>query len=155
MMGVEIAVGYVFAWLVRKVKRVADRADEEVDYTLDAAMGHLHDLVRRKLGEDPALRKLTEEAEAGQEEPSDRTRQRVQLALEDAAERDSGFAEALERAVGRLQTLSRTASGVSAGDSGQAIGGNVEIRADRGSAAAWSMGDVTVGNPPLPGPIQG
>jgi hypothetical protein len=153
--GVEIAVGYVFAWAVRKVRRVAGRADEEVDRAVDAAMDELHGLVSRTLGEDAALRKLAEEADAGQAEPSERTRQRVQLALEDAAEHDPGFAEALERAVGRLQALSRTAGGVSAGDGGQAIGGSVDIRADHASAAAWSMGDVTVGNPPLPGPTQG
>ncbi|MFK4156469.1 hypothetical protein ACI2LV_31425 [Streptomyces fungicidicus] len=45
--------------------------------------------------------------------------------------------------------------GVSAGQEGQAVGGNVDIRADRGSVAAWSMGDVTLGNPPQPGPSQG
>ncbi|MDH6130090.1 hypothetical protein [Kitasatospora sp. GP82] len=155
MTGMEFAVGYLFAWAVRKAKRVAGRADEEVDRTLDAAMDELHDLVSRKLGEDTALQRLADEAEAGQEEPSGRTRQRVQLALEDAAEHDQGFAEALDRALGRLQFLSRTGSGVSAGDSGQAIGGNVEIRADHASAAAWNMENVTVGNPPQPGPTQG
>ncbi|MFE4256127.1 hypothetical protein ACFRU3_43220 [Streptomyces sp. NPDC056910] len=44
---------------------------------------------------------------------------------------------------------------VSAGHSGQAVGGNVDIRADHNSAAAWNMGDVTLGNPPPPGPLQG
>ena len=77
----EIAVGYVFAWAVRKAKRVAGRADAEVDRTLDAGIDRLHDLVSRQLGEDPALKKLAEEAEAGQDKPSDRTRRRVQDAL--------------------------------------------------------------------------
>lgn len=115
MTGTEIAVGYLFAWAVRKAKRVAGRADAEVDRTLDAAMDRLHDLVSRKLGEDPALRRLAEEAAAGQEKPTDRTRQRVQLALEEAAEQDSGFAEglnALARAVEELQALPRSAGGV-------------------------------------------
>jgi len=67
MTGIEIAVGYVFAWLVRKANRVAGRADAEVDRTLDAAMSKLHDVVSTKLGEDPALKKLAEEAEAGQD----------------------------------------------------------------------------------------
>ncbi|GGN64761.1 hypothetical protein GCM10011579_034570 [Streptomyces albiflavescens] len=40
-------------------------------------------------------------------------------------------------------------------DGGQAIGGNVEIRADRGSVAAWQVGDVTLGTPPPPGSQQG
>ncbi|MEV7603544.1 hypothetical protein AB0O91_39865 [Kitasatospora sp. NPDC089797] len=152
----EIAVGYVFAWAVRKARRVAGRADTEVDRTLDAGMDRLHDLVGRKLGEDPALRKLAEEAEAGLAEPSERTRRRVQDSLEEAVEQDPGFAQALEHAVEELRAASRAAAGggVSAGDEGVAVGGNVDIRADHGSAAAWTMGDVTLGNPPQPGPRQ-
>ncbi|WP_079109991.1 hypothetical protein [Streptomyces roseifaciens] len=45
--------------------------------------------------------------------------------------------------------------GVSAEASGLAVGGNVNLRADHGSAAALRMGDVTLGNPPQPGPFQG
>jgi hypothetical protein len=45
--------------------------------------------------------------------------------------------------------------GVSAGQGGQAVGGNVDIRADHTSAAAWNMGSVTLGNPPQPGSPQG
>ncbi|MEU9319645.1 hypothetical protein [Streptomyces sp. NPDC048295] len=43
---------------------------------------------------------------------------------------------------------------VSAGDGGQAVGGNVSIRADHG-VAALRMGDVTVGTPSSPDPDQG
>lgn len=46
-------------------------------------------------------------------------------------------------------------SGVSAEDEGIAIGGDADIKADRGSAAAVRMGDVAIGNPPPPGPNQG
>ncbi|MFF4922523.1 hypothetical protein ACFY4B_18250 [Kitasatospora sp. NPDC001261] len=155
MTGIEIAVGYVFAWAVRKAKRVAGRADGEVDRTLDTAMDRLHDLVGRKLGEDSALRKLAEEAAAGQDEPSDRTRRRVHDALDEAVEEDPGFAAALDSAVKELQSLSRTVGGVAAGDGGVSVGGNVDIRADRGSAAAWTMGNVTLGNPPQPGTPAG
>ncbi|MFJ9695579.1 hypothetical protein [Kitasatospora sp. NPDC101183] len=151
MVGIEIAVGYVFAWAVRKAKRVAGRADGEVDRALDAGMDRLHELVGRKLGEDPALRRLDEEAAAGQEQPSERTRRRVQDALEEAVEQDAGFAEALDRAVKELQAASRATGGAGGG---VAVGGNVEIRADHGSAAAWQMGDVNLGNPPHPGPHQ-
>ncbi|MFF2809941.1 hypothetical protein ACFVT2_22775 [Streptomyces sp. NPDC058000] len=45
--------------------------------------------------------------------------------------------------------------GASAGDGGQAVAGDVRIQADHGSAAAWTMGNVTLGNPPQPGPHQG
>lgn len=154
MTGIELAVGYAFAWAVRKAKRVAGRADAEVDRSLDAGMDRLHELISRKLGEDPALVKLAEEAEAGQDAPSDRTRRRVHDALEEAAEQDSEFHEALERAVEELEGLSQQAGGVSAGDGGVAVGGSVGIRAEGGSAAAWTMGNVALGNPPQPGPFE-
>ncbi|MFF2009260.1 hypothetical protein ACFVWY_09325 [Streptomyces sp. NPDC058195] len=44
--------------------------------------------------------------------------------------------------------------GVSAGRSGLAVGGNVNVRADHGSAAAVTMGNVTLGSPSQPGPHQ-
>ncbi|MBC3840853.1 chromosome partitioning protein [Streptacidiphilus sp. 4-A2] len=116
----------MFAWLVRKAKRVAGRADGEVDRTLDEAMDRLHDLVSEKLGEDPALHRLADEAGAGQEQPGDRTRQRVRLALEDAAEQDPGFREALERAVEQVRFLDRAApamGGVTAGTVGRRSAG--------------------------------
>jgi hypothetical protein len=152
MTGLEIAVGYLFAWAVRKARRVAGRADQEVDRGLDAGMDRLHDLVSRKLGNDPALEQLSDEAEAGRQEPRSRTAQRVVLALEDAAEGDTEFADALQQAVEQLQAASNPSAGVSASEGGQAVGGNVDIRADHGSAAALTMGDVTLGNPPPPGP---
>ncbi|EST18761.1 hypothetical protein [Streptomyces roseochromogenus] len=43
---------------------------------------------------------------------------------------------------------------VSAGQSGLAVGGDLNVRADHGSAAAVSMGNVTLGNPSQPGPHQ-
>ncbi|MCG8970478.1 hypothetical protein [Streptomyces sp. CL12-4] len=43
---------------------------------------------------------------------------------------------------------------VSAGQSGLAVGGNVSVQADHGSAAAVTMGDVSLGNPSQPGPHQ-
>ncbi|MEU3878137.1 hypothetical protein AB0E87_30355, partial [Streptomyces sp. NPDC029704] len=43
---------------------------------------------------------------------------------------------------------------VSAGRSGLAVGGNVDVRATHGSAAALTMGNVTLGNPSRPGPHQ-
>lgn len=160
MTGIEVAVGYVFAWLVRKTKRVAGRADAEVDRGLDTGMDRLHDLVSRKLGADPALRRAAEEAGEGRPEPSERTRRRLTDSLEDAAERDPAFAQALQELVTQLQSGSVPAagSGVTASYGGQAVGGSVDIRANGGSAAAWTMGDVTLGgtgNPPMPGPSQG
>jgi len=125
--GIEIAVGYVFAWAVRKLRRVAPRADEEVDRTLDAGMDRLHDLVSRKLATDPALERVLEEARNGSEELSDLTRRRLELSLEDASVRDDGFAKALAQAVTALQeasgaTPSRTVT--ASGTRSVAVGGN-------------------------------
>ncbi|WP_380285951.1 hypothetical protein [Kitasatospora purpeofusca] len=149
----------MFAWLVRKAKRVAGRADAEVDRGLDGGMDQLHDLVSRKLGHDPALERAREEADAGLREPSERTRRRLADSLEDAVEQDTLFAQALAAVVKELQTA-RTAAGgdgLFASEHGHAIGGNVNIRAEGGSAAALTMGTVTIGgtaNPPTPGSDQ-
>ncbi|MEW1780475.1 hypothetical protein [Streptomyces sp. NPDC086777] len=160
MTGVEIAAGYVFAWLVAKSRRVASRADAEIARNLPIGMDRLHDLVGRKLGQDPALKRAREEAEAGETEPSELTRRRLAVALTDAAERDGAFAEALEKLIEELQAGAgtRSADGLSASSDGQAVGGNVNIHAEGGSAASWRMGNVTLGsapNPQQPGSDQG
>ncbi|MFF5306539.1 hypothetical protein ACFY5F_44975 [Streptomyces sp. NPDC013161] len=115
MTGVEVAVGYMFAWLVGKARRVAGRADGEVDRTLDAGMDRLHAVVSRKLGADPALKRAQEEAESGQEELTERTRRRLTDSLEDAVERDGEFAAALEQIVEQLRAAD-TRADVPAGD---------------------------------------
>nr|QIZ02321.1 chromosome partitioning protein [Streptomyces sp. S1D4-11] len=107
MVGVEIAVGYVFAWLTRKAKASTDRADAEVERVLDAGMDRVHELVSRKLGQDPALERAAEEAERGLEEPSERTRRRLTDSIEDEAERDPGFAGRLEELVAQLQSAAQ------------------------------------------------
>lgn len=149
MMGLELLAGYAVAYLVRKARRVAERADTEVDQVIDSGMDRLHELVSGKLGDDPALVQLEREAQDGTE--SSRTVQRVQLALEEAAESDSGFAELLEKLVTELQAKD-PASGVTAGDHGVAAGGDVNIDADRGGVAGGVIhGSVSTGNPPPPG----
>ncbi|WP_030270499.1 hypothetical protein [Streptomyces sp. NRRL B-24484] len=61
-----------------------------------------------------------------------------------------------EKAAGQLGELvasvRREAGGVSAGKHGLAIDGNVSIVANHGVAAGQIRGDVTLGNPPQPGP---
>ncbi|MFE2103749.1 hypothetical protein, partial [Streptomyces sp. NPDC059468] len=116
MTGIEIAIGYLFAWAVRKAQRVAGRADGEVERALDAGMDRLHDVVSRKLANDPALHQLTQEAASGRESPTDRTRQRVLLALEEADETDTVFASDLEQAVAHLQSLGRAPGSQPGGD---------------------------------------
>jgi hypothetical protein len=92
MFGVDVAAVYVFGWLVRKAKRAAQGVDAEIDRTVDAGVGRLHDLVTAKLGGDQALQRAREEAGAGDAELSERTRRRLTDALEDAAEHDQDLA---------------------------------------------------------------
>lgn len=155
--GVELAVGYLFAWAVRKARRVANRVDSEVDQLLDAGLDRLHGVIAGHLGADAALEQAVSEAASGREELTDRTRMRLELALEEAVEQDVAFARELEVALAEVQAAV-SPKAVSAGDGGLAVGGALSIRADHGSAAAVWMRDVTLGPvspPPLPGPDQG
>ncbi|PJM93349.1 chromosome partitioning protein [Streptomyces sp. CB01373] len=161
MTGVEVAVGYVFAWLVRKARPVAARADAEVDRGLDAGMDRLHDLVSRKLGRDPALERAAEEAVAEPGQLSKRTRQRLVFSLEDAAEHDPAFARALTALVEQLQAAgpAAAAGAVFASDHSQVVTGPMSVTAtgDR-SIAAGQIGSVTMGpapDPQVPGSAQG
>jgi hypothetical protein len=126
--------------------------DAEVDRAVDAGMGRVHDLVSGALGDDAALRRAGEQAETG--EVSERTQRRLTDAVDEAAESDTAFADALRDAVEQLQEAAKASETVIATRDGIAIGGKVSVRAESGSAAAVRMGDVTVGNPPLPGPHQ-
>ncbi|MFI6005446.1 hypothetical protein ACIA98_34480 [Streptomyces sp. NPDC051366] len=77
---------------------------------------------------------------------------RFEVALEDLSAPDRE--EAAETL--RILIAGPAAPGrVSASGGAAAVGGNVTIRADHGSAAAWHMGTVTLGSPPPPGPQQG
>jgi triphosphoribosyl-dephospho-CoA synthetase len=63
-----------------------------------------------------------------------------------------------EQAVAQLRELvalaQQTRSGVLAADEGISIGHDVHIQAQNHAAAAVKMGDVTIGNPPSPGPDE-
>jgi hypothetical protein len=144
--GLEVVVGWlaVFAW--GKAKRVAGRADAEVDQAIDTGMDRLHELVSAKLRGDPALARL--EAEAGQDldrvATSGRTRQRVHLALQDAVETDCGFAAALQSLVTQLReagAVTQNIAPAAASNTGAAMasGGGV---ANTGVV----MGDVNAGD---------
>jgi isopropylmalate/homocitrate/citramalate synthase len=122
--GVELVVGWLAAYAWGKARRVAGRADAEVDRALDTGMDRVHDLVSTKLGADPALERLTVEVAQNLEtvSVSDRTRQRVQLSLEDAVETDERFAAALDDLVGQLrQAGAPSVTTVSASHTGSAI----------------------------------
>ncbi|MFG1808084.1 hypothetical protein [Streptomyces sp. NPDC049040] len=148
-------MGYVCAYLVRKARGAAGAADAEVDRAVEAGMGRVHDLVSRALGDDPALEQADRQAPGGEEAISERTRRRLTDALDDALDADPELRSALEQAVADLREAEGGAGTVTATGDGIAVGGNVELKADHGSAAALRMGNVTLGNPPPPGTRQG
>ena len=141
MIGVELLLGALAAWAVRKGRRVGDRMDQHVDQALDDGVERLGALLTRKMGSDPALMKL--EAEAVEGEITQRTGERVRLAVEDAADTDPDFAARLAQVLRELEVAAATGPG------GTTVLGGVTIRADNGSVAAWSItGPVTTGGAP-------
>jgi hypothetical protein len=131
MTGVEVVVGYLVAYAWRKARRIAGRADAVVDQGLDAGMDRLHGMVAGRLGLDPAWQQL--EAQAGSDleavAVSERTIERVRLALLDEVEKDPGFGTGLEELVARLQVLEeQSGTGVTSvtasGERAIAIGGD-------------------------------
>ncbi|MFD7835498.1 hypothetical protein [Streptomyces sp. NPDC059761] len=77
---------------------------------------------------------------------------RFEVALENLSAPDRAVAaEALRTLIAGPAVSGRA----SASGGAAAVGGNVIIRADHGSAAAWHMGTVTQGSPRPPGPPQG
>jgi hypothetical protein len=137
---VEVVVGLVIAWVIAKARRVAVRADGVVDQTLDATVDRVGDLVTRHLAGDTAVAQLEAEAvETGT--VSDRTRQRVQLALDDAVEKSPSFARELNAAVAAAHTAagphSVTINGGVTGSGGITVG-------------AITGGSVGFGAPPDP-----
>jgi hypothetical protein len=122
MIGIEVAVGFLIAWVVRKAGRVGRRVDAEVDQVLDAGLGRLHDLVVAKLSGDPALERLQIEAgESG--EVGTRTQARVRMALEEAAAQDPAFVAELEAAVAQVQAAQPGGGQAWAGEHGVAVAG--------------------------------
>ncbi|MGW3998380.1 hypothetical protein [Amycolatopsis sp. NPDC004772] len=146
MTGLEVAVGWLIAWAVRKAGRVGKRVDAEVDRAVDAGLDRLHDLVAAKLGDDPALAKLRDEA-AKTGEVGTRTQARVRLALEDAVEQDPDFTAAIEQAVAGLESTAGSHAVVVHGD----------VRADHGGISIGGVtgGQVTLGDPRGPDRSQG
>lgn len=156
MVGAEVVVGYLFAWVVRKARRVGERADGQVDAALDAGVdrfsGKLHDLVAGRPGGQAALERLNTEAQQGAQAPSAVTTQWVAAVVQDGAERDGQFAATVEALVAQLQAAQSGGGGAQA-PGGVAVSGQMDVRAEGGSVAAGVIhGGVQVGNPPSPGP---
>lgn len=152
--GIELVVGYLAAWAVRKVRRVRDRADEEVDQALDFGMDRLHQVIAGKLAADPALAKLEAEASTVGE-ITVRTRRRLELAVEEAEADDPVFAQSLRDVL--EQVIAADRSGLLVGTAA-AVGRDIRISADRGSVAGWSVGNMVLPperrDPSVPGPAE-
>lgn len=159
MFGAELGAGYLFGWLVRKARRVGERADGQVDAALDATVDRLgqklYDVVAGELPGDSSLERLAAEAQPGLEVPTERTAKRVALVLEDVAEEDPAFAGTVSALISELEAARQAGASVSVLDGGLAAGGNVNVQADRGPIAAGVVnGNVSLGNPQMPGTAQ-
>lgn len=150
----DLVLGYLSAWAVSKAHRAADRkADQVMDHGLD----QLYDLVDSKLGVDPALAKIeTEVAASGT--VTNRTKQRVQLSLAEAAEQYPAFADEVSALVWELEGL-KTASVVAAASGHQStvVARDVNMKAETSGVVGWNVGTVNQGppNPPIPATPHG
>ena len=66
LIGLEVLVGYLIAWGMRKARRAGTRLDADVDEVMDAGLDRLHEMIAAKLGDDPAVAKLELEAATGE-----------------------------------------------------------------------------------------
>jgi hypothetical protein len=155
----SVVAGYVIAWALRKARHAAQRLDAEADAVIDAGLDKLHETVAAKLGRDPVLDDLGEEA-TGDEPVSELTRQRMELAITAAARKDDAFAQAVTDLLAQIRAAEQ-AGGVSviAGPGARVFTGDAHAEAkDGGIAFGMVGGDVHTGgagrgpvDPPGPG----
>jgi hypothetical protein len=100
MIGLDLVVGYMAAYAVRKAQRAGKRVDVEVDRVIDARLERLREVVTERLGDDPAVQELQHEVEEGV--ASSRTARRITLAIEAAAAADGEFADRLHEVLNEL-----------------------------------------------------
>jgi hypothetical protein len=144
-MGLEVAVGFLIAWAVGKARRAGKQLDGVADQVVDASAVRLRDVLLRKLGGDSAVQRLQlEAAETGQ--VSDRTQQRVTLALEDAVDQDSQFADELKVALAEAEKN----GGLVATTGGTVISGTANATGTSSVAIGAVGRDANVGQAPDP-----
>lgn len=98
MFGFEsFVIGYLVSWMTNKARRVGQRADGRLDDVVDTQVDRLCDFVLEKLGAEPAVRQLEREVTEGVD--NERTKLRLQLAVEEAAEQDTEFADTVRTLV--------------------------------------------------------
>jgi hypothetical protein len=121
MIGIEpFVIGYLTSWVTRKLRRAGEHADGRLDEVVDTQVDRLCDLVLGKLGAEPAVQQL--ERDAAQGVDNERTKLRLQLAVEEAADQDSAFADALRTLVDEI----RARSDENSGDGGVVINARAE-----------------------------
>lgn len=138
-MGLEFAVGVLIAWVIGKARRAGKQLDEVADQVVDAAAVRVRELLLSKLGADSAVQQLLLEGEQTGE-VSDRTRQRVELALEEVTYKDTQFATELNAAL--TAAAERTDSKLVATHGGTAVSGNASA-SGAGSSAIGAIGTVS------------
>jgi hypothetical protein len=144
-MGLEVAVGFLIAWAIGKARRAGKQLDGVADQIVDASAARLRDVLLRKLGNDSAMQRLQLEAvETGR--VSDRTQQRITLALEDAVEQDTEFANELTSALAQAEK-----NGALVATSGGTVISGTATATGQGSVAIGAVGrDANMGQAPDP-----
>lgn len=141
MTGIEVAIGLLVTWLARKAKRVGQQVDADVDQVLDTGVAKLHELVVDRLGSDPAVVKLhAEVTETGA--ASDRTKDRVRLAVEQAFEDAPEFKERFLALVSQLRAAHGGRGDVIAQRDANVVG-ELTVR-DRSTGFGVVTGNVTI-----------
>lgn len=144
---VEAAVTFVVAFLGRQAAGLVERVGSDVNSAFDDKVADLYEWVKARLSVRRAGRRAIEEVEM---RPDDESAKRsLEDQLSDEVEADPGFAAEMTERVEALEAARPASWSVTSG-SGPAIGGDVDVRADRGSAAAVQMRDVTLGGSPNP-----
>ena len=113
MLGVDALCALVAAWMWKSARIHAGRLGRLANAGIQASLDKLEDTVQRRLSGDSALAQLKVDAESDRDNP--RTRQRLELALQEIVEDDQQVAHALRELVGKLEATSGNASRISAG----------------------------------------
>lgn len=170
-MDVDVASvpGYLYMWAIGRARAAAGAVTGAVDTSLEAVVGRLAAVVRRRLGEDhDALAGLEEEAEAaaadttpgagaaGDPALSQETHGALVYALTRAVKNDPAFARDLAEALGAVKTAD-IGSMTSSSGGGTTAGGGITMTTsgDQSPVIGGNTGDLTFGNlPPAPAAVS-
>ncbi|MFD9124864.1 hypothetical protein [Kitasatospora sp. NPDC059571] len=97
MTGVEVAAAMVFAWAVRKARRVGGKADGIVDDTIEELGNRAHDSVMGRLRGRAAVEAAQAEAEQALPVLAPEVRTGLERAIAEALEADPALQAALDQ----------------------------------------------------------